>query len=71
MRNENTKSHMLPDIRDIYIDTTQPTEKRLSSFIDAVGDPYHFRVGETEVELRFDDSASSLYSCLVKLGKRI
>ena len=49
----------LPDIR----------EARL--FAAAAGDPHRFRVGETAVEVLFDDGAPSLQSCLMSLCKRL
>lgn len=43
----------LIDISQIKIDDVQPKEKRLERFIEEVRNPYHFKVGEIEVELTF------------------
>ena len=47
----------LPDIREARIDPTLPVDERLRLFAAAIGDPHRFRVGDTEVEVLFDDSA--------------
>ncbi len=54
----------LPDIREARIDPTLPVDERLRLFAAAIGDPHRFRVGDTEVEVLFDDSAPSLQACL-------
>ena len=45
----------LPDIREARIDPTLPVNERLRLFAAAIGDPHRFRVGDTEVEVLFDD----------------
>lgn len=70
LKRSMSSSCLLPDIREIHIDTTLPPESRLRVFADTIGDPYHFRVGETEVELLFNNDGPSLYACLVKLNGR-
>ena len=68
------KTHLycpLPDIRDARIDPTLPAEERLRLFTAAIGDPYHFRVGDTSVEVLFDNGAPSLQACLLDACKRL
>ena len=61
----------LPDIREARIDPTLPVNERLRLFAAAVGDPHHFRVSGTEVEVLFDDTAPSLQACLTNLCKHL
>lgn len=60
----------LPDIRAARIDPILPVEERLRLFAAAAGNPHHFRVGETEVEVMFTIGGPSLQSCLTNLCKR-
>ena len=61
----------LPDICSTRIDPTLPVDERLRLFAAAVGDPYRFRVGETTVQVLFDDGAPSLQACLTGLCSRL
>lgn len=61
----------LPDIRETRIDPALPVEQRLRLFAAAAGDPHRFRVGNTPVEVLFDDGAPSLQVCLTNLCKRL
>lgn len=54
---KNNPNCPLPDIREARIDPTLPVNERLRLFAAAIGDPHRFRVGDTEVEVLFDDSA--------------
>ena len=51
----------LPDIREARIDPTLPVNERLRLF----------RVGDTEVEVLFDDSAPSLQACLTGMCRQL
>lgn len=48
------------DLGKVVIDPMQTRERRLESFIEQVGDPYHLRVGKILVELCFDESQPTL-----------
>ena len=61
----------LPDIREARIDPTLPVDERLRLFAAAIGDPHRFRVGDTEVEVLFDDSAPSLQACLTGMCRQL
>ena len=61
----------LPDIREARIDPALPVNERLRLFAAAVSDPHHFRVGDTAVEVLFDDGAPSLQARLTSLCKRL
>lgn len=45
--------------------------ERLRLFAAAIGDPHRFRVGDTEVEVLFDDSAPSLQACLSGICRQL
>lgn len=68
---KNNPNCPLPDIREARIDPTLPVNERLRLFAAAIGDPHRFRVGDTAVEVLFDDGAPSLQSCLINLCKRL
>ena len=57
---KNNPNCPLPDIREARIDPTLPVNERLRLFAAAIGDPHRFRVGDTEVEVLFDDSGNYL-----------
>lgn len=61
----------LPDIREARIDPTLPVNERLRLFAAAIGDPHRFRVGDTEVEVLFDDSAPSLQIRLTDMCRQL
>ena len=61
----------LPDIREARIDPTLPVNEQLRLFAAAIGDPHRFRVGDTEVEVLFDDSAPSLQACLTGMCRQL
>ena len=68
---KNNPNCPLPDIREARIDPPLPVNERLRLFAAAIGDPHRFRVGDTAVEVLFDDGAPSLQSCLTNLCKRL
>ena len=68
---KNNPNCPLPGIREARIDPTLPVNERLRLFAAAIGDPHRFRVGDTAVEVLFDDGAPSLQSCLTNLCKRL
>ena len=50
----------LVDLRTVRIDPSLPTGERLRSFVAQIRDPYHFRVGETEVRVSFSDTQQTV-----------
>ena len=63
--------HAQVHIREARIDPTLPVNERLRLFAAAIGDPHRFRVGDTEVEVLFDDSAPSLQACLSGMCRQL
>lgn len=61
----------LPDIREARIDPTLPVNERLRLFASAIGNPNHFRVGDTEVEVLFDNSAPTLQARLTGMCRQL
>ena len=52
-------SDKLRDILDVEIRGVTPME-RLESFLDQIVDPYHFKVGNAVVRVRFTESGKTL-----------
>ena len=44
----------LTDISNLQINANQRTIEKMSSFIDRVGNPYLFKVGETVVKVEYE-----------------
>lgn len=49
----------LVDLNDVVIDTSQPVEQRIKSFIAQVKNPYVFRIGDVAVKVNYADSGPS------------
>lgn len=43
----------LADLNEITTDRNEALETRLNRFLDAIGNPYIFRVGDTKVKISF------------------
>ena len=63
----NGLSQPLTDPREARIDPALPAERRIRLFLQQGGDPYAFRVGNTEVRVAFTDGAPSLQACMEHL----
>jgi len=53
-------SSHLKDIRSVSIDTSQPVQERVRSFIRQIGDPYHYKVGDVVVTVSYSGDGSTL-----------
>lgn len=49
----------LVDLDDIFIDISQPSEQKLSSFVEQVKNPYIFRIGDVAVKVNYANSGLS------------
>ena len=49
----------LVDIRDITIDKTKSVSKRIADFIEAIGNPYLFRVDDVIVKVNYNPEGKS------------
>lgn len=43
----------LVDLNAVHIDESQPVSKRIASFVEQVGNPYCFRIGEVAVKVKY------------------
>lgn len=48
------------NLEEIEVDTSLPKEKRVTQFIEKIGNPYAFNVGNVEVNLCFQSDGVSL-----------
>lgn len=60
----------LIDVSGLTFDTSIPREQRAARVIQAVGNPYCFRVGDLGVKLEFMDNAPPLQDTLADLLQR-
>lgn len=54
----------LTDIRTVRIDRSQPVPRRIRDFVDAVGNPYLFKVGPVAVKISFDPKGKPFQTAL-------
>ena len=52
---------------EVVIDTSKPVEERILSFIEQIGNPYLFKVGNTPVKVCYKDDGPTLQKCLETL----
>ena len=50
----------LRDLLDVKINPLTTREKRVQSYIEQIVDPYHFKVGDVEVSIAFDQTNGSI-----------
>ena len=64
------KLDRLTDIGNLQINANQPTIEKMSSFIDRVGNPYLFKVGETVVKVEYEggQSFTDAFANLIRAG---
>ena len=54
------ENEQLVDLSEVEIDNSLNKAERIHSFIEKVGNPYAFRVGNVEVEISFEADGESL-----------
>lgn len=57
----------LVDIRSVKIDSTQPVEERMRSFVEQIKNPYMFKVGGTVVRVSYADTQATINDNFVNL----
>ena len=57
----------LVDISKLEIDRTKPIENRVIDFIEAVGNPYLFRVDDMAVKISFNPSGKTLTDAVARI----
>ena len=50
----------LRNLLDVRIDPLSTREKRVQSYIEQIVDPYHFKVGDVEVSIAFNQADGSI-----------
>ena len=60
----------LTDISNLQINANQRTIEKMSSFIDRVGNPYLFKVGETVVKVEYEGGQrfADAFANLIRAG---
>ena len=67
--NNTTGLAELKNIKDISIDMSLPLEERKKEFIRQIGNPYHFKCGNVEVNISYNGQSTledRLVDCLIK-----
>lgn len=67
---EKVNKEDLVDVSGFTFDTSVPQEQRAARIIQAVKNPYCFRVGDIGVKLEFSDNAPALQDVFTDLLKR-
>lgn len=67
---ESCDKNSLTDIKNINIDADQPSVSKMKSFVEHVGNPYLFKVGEIAVKLEFEGGVSfnKAFANLIRTG---
>ena len=67
---ESCDKNSLTDIKNINIDADQKTVDKTKSFVEHVGNPYLFKVGEIAVKLEFEGGVSfnKAFADLIRAG---
>lgn len=61
----------LTDLRDIKIDTSQPVEKKLESFVKQTRNVYVNRIGDYVVKVRFQESGPTIDDKMAEYLRRL
>lgn len=59
----------LTDISNLPVDPSLPPEERIGRFVQSVGNPYQFRVGDTAVRVHFSEGGPTLGAQLLNAAK--
>ena len=70
---ESCDKNSLTDIKNINIDAGLPSVSKMKSFVEHVGNPYLFKVGEIAVKLEFEGGVSfnKAFANLIRTGPEI
>ncbi|MDD7175744.1 MAG: hypothetical protein PUH70_11865 [Clostridiales bacterium] len=50
----------LVDIRDVRVDVSAPVEERMRSYVEQIGNPYLFRMGDVVVRVSYADTQATI-----------
>ena len=65
------EKEQLVDLSEVEIDNSLNKAERIHSFIEKVGNPYAFRVGNVEVEISFESDGESLQDKMERYSETI
>ena len=54
------QQNQLTDLRSVHIDASLPVPERVRSFVQQIGDPYHFKVGDVVVTVSYNGDGGTL-----------
>lgn len=64
------RADVLPDITEIQVNTELPIQERLQRFASEISNPYQFRVGDTIVNVRYNQQACTLEELLIRCAAK-
>lgn len=72
LKNASAKMDLqdLVDISTIEIETSAGKQERITQYLDAIKNPYHFRVGNTVVHVQFADTATTVQDSVTNVFLR-
>ena len=57
----------LVDLETVHIDQSLSQEEKIHSYVEQIKNPYHFRVGKTEVRVSYADTGDTLDDCFERM----
>ena len=64
LNTEDINTSELKELRDIKLDADLPVQERLELFLCQIGNPYHFTVDGTPVQISFSNNGKTLDEAL-------
>ena len=58
----------LVDIRDVRVDVSAPVEERMRSYVEQIGNPYLFRMGDVVVRVSYADTQATIDDSFANLS---
>lgn len=58
--NHMPQQNQLTDLRSVHIDASLPVPERIRSFVQQIGDPYHYKVGDVVVTVSYNGDGGTL-----------
>ena len=58
----------ITDIRTIQIDISKPVKERLQDYISQVRNPYRLKMGDTIIEMSYEEHAKPISELLAELS---
>jgi hypothetical protein len=58
--NRMPQQAQLKDLRSVHIDASLPVPERIRSFVQQIGDPYHYKVGDVVVTVSYNGDGETL-----------